>query len=156
MVSLFLFVSLCLWTNNFHVYPLQMGLMGPARLPDLLINTSLPPHLLLPHFHFLPTTWPGIIRCSTCPLYHWEKINSLPPQLLLPHFHFLCTTTNLFQFAWDINQFPKFPLSLSSPSLKYVTFCPETLKYATFCRETLKYCICRECRKNLNIRFKRK
>ena len=47
-----------------------------------------------------------------------------------------------------------FPLSLIS--FKYVTFCPKALKCVTFCRETLKYGICRECRKNLNIRVKRK
>ena len=44
----------------------QMGLMGPARLPDLLINTSLPPCLLLPHFHFLQLMCPARLCLCLC------------------------------------------------------------------------------------------
>ena len=39
-LCVFVCAHTCVYSNSMH--PLQMGLMGPARLPDLLINTSLP------------------------------------------------------------------------------------------------------------------
>ena len=77
----------------------QMGLMGPARLPDLLINTSLPPCLLLPHFHFLQLMCPArlclcvhkhvfVFVCLCVQLCVCVCVFPLPLCLLLPHFTF--------------------------------------------------------------------
>ena len=89
----------------------QMGLMGPARLPDLLINTSLPPCLSAPPtFSLSSTDVPSTIvfvfvctqtrvclfvcsivclcLCLCVQLYVCVCVFPLPLCLLLPHFTF--------------------------------------------------------------------
>ena len=121
----------------------QMGLMGPARLPDLLINTSLPPCLSAPPTFSLsstdvPSTIVFVFVCTqtrVCVCLFVCSIVCLclcvsPPSLPAPPtFHFLQPQTHPSNTAGDpplVNSsffslkyhFPRFLISFVCTTIK--------------------------------------